>query len=263
MPIRFDILTLFPKMFDSFAAESIIGKAISEKLIDVWATNIRDFASGRHKITDDYSFGGGCGMVMMAEPIARALEHIKQPVAAGEDANCRIILTSPQGRKYSQHDAIRLASYSQLIIICGHYEGVDERVSSIVDEEISIGDFVLTGGEIPAMAIIDSVARMIPGVLGHEESAPSDSFYEGLLDFPHYTRPRVWRGMEVPPVLISGDHAKIKLFRRAQALKRTAQRRPDLMERIAMSDEDKRLLDDIPKPRKRQNRKPVIENKDS
>jgi tRNA (guanine37-N1)-methyltransferase len=232
MPIRFDILTLFPKMFDSFAAESIIGKAISEKLIDVWATNIRDFASGRHKITDDYSFGGGCGMVMMAEPIARALEHVKQPGAPGEDANCRIILTSPQGRKYSQHDAIRLASYSQLIIICGHYEGVDERVSSIVDEEISIGDFVLTG-------------------------------YEGLLDFPHYTRPRVWRGMEVPPVLISGDHAKIKLFRRAQALKRTAQRRPDLMERIAMSDEDKRLLDDIPKPRKRQNRKPVIENKDS
>lgn len=247
--MTFEILTLFPQMFDGFMTESIIGKAVTEGLIKIRATNIRDFASGKHKVTDDYSFGGGCGMVMMAEPIAKALEHLKD---YEEDGNIsRVILTTPQGRKFSQSDAIRLSSYERLIIICGHYEGIDERVSSLIDEELSIGDFVLTGGEVPAMVIIDSVSRMIPGVLGHEESAPSDSFFSGLLDYPHYTRPRVWRGMEVPQVLLSGDHEKIRLYRRKEALKRTASRRPDMISALDLGEEDFRLLNDLPKRKRR------------
>ncbi len=188
-------------------------------------------------------------MVMMAEPIAKAVEYLKG--LETEEGPARVILTTPQGRKFSQSDAIRLSSYSRLIIICGHYEGIDERVTSFIDEELSIGDFVLTGGEIPAMAIIDSVSRMIPGVLGHEESAPSDSFFAGLLDYPHYTRPRVWRGMEVPQVLLSGDHEKIRLYRRKEALKRTSTRRPDLMSALDLGEEDFRLLNDLPKRKKR------------
>lgn len=253
--MTFEVLTLFPQMFEGFKTESIIGRAAAEGLIRIRATNIRDFASGKHKITDDYSFGGGCGMVMMAEPIAKAVEYLKGQET--EEGPARVILTTPQGRKFSQSDAIRLSSYGRLIIICGHYEGIDERVTSLIDEELSIGDFVLTGGEIPAMAIIDSVSRMIPGVLGHEESAPSDSFFAGLLDYPHYTRPRVWRGMEVPQVLLSGDHEKIRLYRRKEALKRTAARRPDLMSALDLGDEDFRLLNDLPKRKKRASKAPT------
>jgi len=250
---RFDILTLFPGMFEGFTTESILGRAQGEGLISIVVTNIRDFASGRHKITDDYSFGGGCGMVMMAEPIMRALESVS--TATKPENKSRIVLMSPQGRGFCQEDAIRLASYDQVIFICGHYEGVDERISSVVDEEISIGDFVLTGGEIAAMAVVDATARMIPGVLGHEDSAGSDSFFEGLLDYPHYTRPRVWRGIPVPEVLLSGDHEAIRLYRRSQALKRTAARRPDLLEGMELTEEDERLLYDLPKKKRRSSRK--------
>ncbi len=258
--IRFDILTLFPGMFDGFKEESILGRAHEEGLISIVVTNIRDFASGRHKVTDDYSFGGGCGMVMMAEPVMRALENVKTSLGPGTRG--RVVLMSPQGKRFCQEDAIRLASYDQVALICGHYEGVDERISSFVDEELSIGDFVLTGGEVAAMAVVDATSRMIPGVLGHEDSAGSDSFFEGLLDYPHFTRPRVWRGLAVPEVLLSGDHEAIRLYRRAQSLKRTAARRPDLLEGLKLSEEDERLLYDLPKKKRRDRRKKSIEKDD-
>lgn len=246
--MRFDILTLFPGMFLGFIGESILGNACQQGLISVQLTNIRDFAAGRHKVTDDYSFGGGCGMVMKAEPIALAIEDA---LTRAECRKTRVILTSPQGRKFTQADAVRLSDYDQLIIVCGHYEGVDERVSSMVDEEISVGDFVLTGGEVPAMAIVDAVSRMIPGVLGHEMSAPSDSFFGGLLDYPHYTRPRVWRGISVPEVLLSGDHERIRVFRRKLALERTRDRRPDLLVAAELDEEDRCLLYGVPKEKNR------------
>lgn len=250
--MRFDILTLFPGMFGGFIGESILGNACQQGLISIQLTNIRDFAAGRHKVTDDYSFGGGCGMVMKAEPIALAIESALSQAGA----NCaRVILTSPQGRRFSQEDAVRFSGYGQLVIVCGHYEGVDERVSSLVDEEISVGDFVLTGGEVPAMAIVDAVSRMIPGVLGHEMSAPSDSFFSGLLDYPHYTRPRIWRGIPVPEVLLSGDHEKIRTFRRRLSLERTRERRPDLFEKADLTEEDRQMLYGIEKPKRKRRSK--------
>lgn len=246
--MRFDILTLFPGMFEGFISESILGNACRQGLISIELTNIRDFAAGKHKVTDDYSFGGGCGMVMKPEPIALAIEHV---ISEASDKAPRVILTSPQGRKFTQEDAVRLSGYGQLVIVCGHYEGVDERVSSLVDEEVSVGDFVLTGGEVPAMAIVDAVSRMIPGVLGHEMSAPSDSFFNGLLDYPHYTRPRVWRGIPVPEVLLSGDHERIRIYRRGLQLERTRDRRPDLFERVELNEEDRQMLYGEPKAKRR------------
>jgi len=255
--VGFEVLTLFPGIFEGFVRESIIGKAAQEGLISINVTNIRDFAEGRHKVTDDYPFGGGCGMVMKAEPIMRALEHISSSFPEGSSS--RVIITSPQGRPFSQEDAKRLASYDRIVVICGHYEGIDERLSGFADEEISIGDFVLTGGEIPAMAIIDSVSRMVPRVLGHEQSAGEDSFYNGLLDYPHYTQPREWRGIPVPEVLLSGDHEKIRTWRRKQALKRTLERRPDLLENVSLSEEDRMLLYDMPIKRARRAKKACTE----
>jgi len=255
--IGFEVLTLFPGMFDGFVKESILGKASQEGLISIRLTNIRDFAEGKHKVTDDYSFGGGCGMVMKAEPIMRALEHVRS--AFPEGSSSRVVITTPQGRPFKQDDAKRLAGYDSIVIICGHYEGIDERLAGFADEEISIGDFVLTGGEVPAMAIIDSVSRMVPGVLGHEQSAGEDSFFNGLLDYPHYTHPRDWRGNPVPEVLLSGDHEKIRIWRRKQALKRTLDRRPDLLEKLDLTEEDRRLLYDIPKKSPRKRRKSSAE----
>ncbi len=256
--MRFDILTLFPGMFEGYISESILGNACRQGLISIQLKNIRDFAAGKHKVTDDYSFGGGCGMVMKAEPIALAIEH-----AASEAAGMarRVIMTSPQGRRFTQDDAVRLSGYDQLVIVCGHYEGVDERVSSLVDEEVSVGDFVLTGGEVPAMAIVDAVSRMIPGVLGHEMSAPSDSFFSGLLDYPHYTRPRLWRGIPVPDVLLSGDHERIRAFRRRLQLERTRDRRPDLFGSVELTEEDRQMLYGTTKARRR--RKPAETDKKS
>lgn len=256
--MRFDILTLFPGMFSGFVGESILGNACEQGLISIQLTNIRDYAAGRHKVTDDYSFGGGCGMVMKAEPIALAIEDA---VEKARSSIRRVILTSPQGRRFSQEDAVRLSGYDQLVIVCGHYEGVDERVSTLVDEEVSVGDFVLTGGEVPAMAIVDAVSRMIPGVLGHEMSAPSDSFFSGLLDHPHYTRPRTWRGISVPEVLLSGDHEKIRIFRRGLSLERTRERRPDLLERAELTDEDRQMLYGTSKTGKKRRRKAEDEAK--
>ena len=221
--MKIDILTLFPSMFDGFINESIIKRAIEKKLAEINIYNIRDYSKDTHKKVDDYGFGGGKGMVLMPQPIFDAVESLKTK-------GSKVILMTPQGIKYSQEKAYQLKEEKHLIIICGHYEGFDERIRSIVDLELSIGDFVLTGGEIPAMAISDSIIRLLDGVI-EKESHLYDSFNDNLLDYPVYTHPSDFRGMKVPDVLLSGHHANIDNWRREQQLKRTKERRPDLLEK--------------------------------
>lgn len=221
--MKIDILTLFPSMFDGFINESIIKRAIEKKLVEVNIHNIRDYSTNPHKKVDDYGFGGGKGMVLMPQPIFDAVEALRTN-------DSKVILMTPQGIKYDQQKAYELTHEKHLIIICGHYEGFDERIRNIVDIEISIGDFVLTGGEIPAMAISDSIIRLINGVI-EEESHVKDSFNDNLLDYPVYTHPVDFRGMKVPDVLLSGHHANIDNWRYEQQLKRTKERRPDLLEK--------------------------------
>jgi tRNA (guanine37-N1)-methyltransferase len=236
----FDILTLFPEMFLSPLEGSIIGKAREAGKITINLFNIRDYAEGKHRVTDDYPFGGGKGMIMKPEPIIRGVEAI-----LADKPKARVILMTPQGTPLRQEMVKRLAQHARLIIICGRYEGVDERVRAVVDEEISIGDYVLTGGELAALVLVDAVARMIPGVLGDEGASEDDSFSQGLLEYPHYTRPREFAGRRVPEVLISGDHQAIEQWRRAEALRRTWERRPDLISRARLSDEDQRILEKL------------------
>ena len=221
--MKIDILTLFPSMFDGFISESIIKRAIEKKLVEINIHNIRDYSTDPHKKVDDYGFGGGKGMVLMPQPIFDAVECLRKE-------NTKVILMTPQGIKYNQEEAYKLTHEKHLIIICGHYEGFDERIRKIVDLEISIGDFVLTGGEIPAMAISDSIIRLLEGVI-EEESHMFDSFNNNLLDYPVYTHPSDFRGMKVPEVLLSGHHANINKWREEQQLKRTKERRPDLLEK--------------------------------
>lgn len=221
--MKIDILTLFPEMFDNFINTSIIKRAIDADKVSINIINIRDFSTNKHNNVDDYAFGGGQGMVLMPEPIFLAVESVIQDDSV-------VILMTPQGEVYKQSKAYDLARKNHLIIICGHYEGYDDRIRTIVDLEISIGDFVLTGGEIPAMVVTDSVVRLIDGVL-KEESHLYESFNNNLLDYPVYTKPQNFRGMEVPPVLLSGHHENIKKWRYEQALKRTQERRPDLLEK--------------------------------
>jgi len=241
--MKFDILTLFPNMFLSPFKESILGKAIQRGLIQIRIINIRDFASGRHKVVDDTPYGGGQGMVMKIEPIAKAVDWIK-----AEDPSVWTIYLTPQGKLFNQDIARDLSLRSHIVLLCGRYEGVDERVREfIVDEEISIGDYVLTGGEFAAMVIIDAVSRLLPGVLGNEISAKDDSFSNPILEYPQYTRPPEFRGYEVPKVLLSGNHSAISLWRRKEALKRTSMRRPDLLAKASLSEEDKKILDEITK----------------
>lgn len=220
-----EVLTLFPRMVAAPLEESILGKAREKGLLRVQVTDIRDFAEGRHRVTDDVPYGGGAGMVMKPEPLVAAIEAAK-----GRDPAARVVLMSPQGRRFDQEKAAELLALGRLILVCGRYEGVDERVMDWIDEELSLGDFVLTGGEFAALAVIDAVARLLPGVLGNAESAASESFTgEGLLEGPQYTRPPEFRGRRVPEVLLSGDHARIAAWRREQALERTRKRRPDLL----------------------------------
>ncbi|MFA6345562.1 MAG: tRNA (guanosine(37)-N1)-methyltransferase TrmD, partial [Syntrophales bacterium] len=220
--IRFDILSVFPGMFASPLAESLIGKARDKGLVDIRFHDIRDYATDRHRMTDDAPYGGGGGMVMKVEPIDRALEAILPDRSEG-----LVILMTPQGEPFSQRRAEELASHPRLVLLCGHYEGVDERVREhLVDRELSIGDYVLTGGELAAMVVVDAVSRLIPGVLGNDASAAEDSFSTGILEYPHYTRPATYRGWPVPEVLLSGNHAEIDAWRRTEALKRTLARRP-------------------------------------
>ena len=221
--MKIDILTLFPSMFDGFISESIIKRAIEKKLVEINIYNIRDYSKDPHKKVDDYGFGGGAGMVLMPQPIFDAVESLKCD-------NTKVILMTPQGIKYDQKCAYNLSKEKHLIIICGHYEGFDERIRSIVDLEISIGDFVLTGGEIPAMAISDSIIRLLDGVIT-DTSLDSESFNDNLLDYPVYTHPVEYKGMKVPDVLLSGHHANIDKWRKEEQIKRTKERRPDLLEK--------------------------------
>lgn len=238
--MQIDILTLFPEMFEGPFSVSIIKRAGEKGLININTINIRDFAHDKHRIVDDYPFGGGAGMVMKPEPIFEAVDFARR----GSAVSPKVILLCPQGQVFNQETAKRLANEKSLIFICGHYEGIDERVrEKLVDEEISIGDFVLTGGELPAMVIIDALIRLIPGVLGEEESFVTDSFYDGLLEYPQYTRPREYAGLAVPDILLSGDHEKIRKWRRAKSLKRTMERRPDLLQGLELNKEDKALLE--------------------
>lgn len=239
--MRFDILTLFPNIFSSPLRESILGRAIEKGVIHIQTINIRDFALDKHQVVDDTPYGGGQGMVMKVEPIARAIEWVKS-----QDASARTIYLTPQGKPFDQDKARQLSSHSRLILLCGRYEGVDERIRELfIDEEISIGDYVLTGGELAAMVLIDAVSRLIPGVLGSDRSAEEDSFYNSLLEYPQYTRPFDFRGSSVPEVLLSGNHSAISLWRRKEALRRTAVRRPDLLSKANLSKEDKKLLKEI------------------
>ncbi|OGP55811.1 MAG: tRNA (guanosine(37)-N1)-methyltransferase TrmD [Deltaproteobacteria bacterium RBG_13_52_11] len=236
----FDILTLFPEMFLSPLEESILGKACEEGLITVNLINIRDYAEGRHRVTDDYPYGGGKGMIMKPEPIIRGIKAIRS-----QHTETRVILMTPQGSPLRQEVAKRLAQLSRICLVCGRYEGVDERVRDFVHEEISIGDYVLTGGEVAALVVIDAIARLIPGVLGDKGSSEEDSFSQGLLEYPQYTRPREFEGRKVPEVLLSGDHQTIEQWRRREALRRTWERRPDLLAKTELSKEDQELFDEL------------------
>jgi tRNA (guanine37-N1)-methyltransferase len=236
--MRFDVLTLFPELFSSFLKETILGRAVKAGLVDIRLVNIRSFARGRHLVTDDRPFGGGEGMVMKPGPISRALESIER----AKDRSLVLLLT-PQGRTFDQPLAWDLSRMEQIILVCGRYEGVDERIrTNLVDMELSIGDYVLSGGEIAAMVVIDAVSRLVPGVLGGEKSTQEDSFEDGLLEYPQYTRPRVFKNKEVPDILLSGDREKIRAWRRTESLKRTLERRPELLMKAKLTEEDKRIL---------------------
>ena len=234
-----DVVTLFPEMFPGPLAGSITGRALSAGLADMRVHDLREWTHDAHRTADDRPFGGGAGMVMTPGPIFEALDD----VVGADDAG--VVLMTPAGAPFDQEIAKDLAARPQMVIICGRYEGVDERVRGRLTHAVSVGDFVLTGGELPAMIIIDAVLRLVPGVLGDEDSAPSDSFYNGLLDCPHYTRPAVFRGMAVPDVLRRGDHGEVRRWRRKEALRRTRALRPDLLTRAQLSDEDKALLREI------------------
>jgi tRNA (guanine37-N1)-methyltransferase len=239
--MRLDILTLFPDLFASFLRESILGRAIKTGLVEVRLISIREFAKGPHRATDDRPYGGGDGMVMKPGPIYRALESIER-----ERDKSFVILLTPQGRRFDQPTAWELSWKEHLILICGRYEGVDERVrAACVDMDLSIGDYVLSGGELAAMVVVDTVSRLVPGVLGGERSNLEDSFEDGLLEYPHYTRPRVFKGQEVPGVLLSGDHEKIRVWRRTESLRRTFEKRPDLLKAAKLTEEDRRILDKL------------------
>jgi tRNA (guanine37-N1)-methyltransferase len=233
--MKIDIVTIFPQMVEAPLAEGIVGRAIARGLLDLRVHDLRDSTTDKHRVVDDVPFGGGPGMVLKPEPLFRAVERIREE--RGQPA--AVILTSPDGRRFSHADAERLARLPHLVVLCGRYEGVDERVrQALATEELSIGDYVLSGGELPALVITDAVARMVPGVVGDEASVAGDTFARGLLDFPQYTRPADFRGMAVPPVLLSGHHAEIEKWRRREALRRTLERRPELLEHAELSPSD-------------------------
>nr|WP_237050654.1 tRNA (guanosine(37)-N1)-methyltransferase TrmD [Luteitalea pratensis] len=232
-------MTIFPAMVRAGLQEGILGRAVGNGLIDLQVHDLRDFTTDRHKVVDDTPFGGGPGMVLKAEPMFRAVEHVRD-TRGTPDA---VLLPSPQGRRFTQAVAGEYSRRAHLVLLCGRYEGVDERVSTaLVTEEVSIGDFVLSGGELPALVIVDAVARLVPGVVGDAESVVRDSFTRGLLDHPHYTRPASLRGLDVPAVLLSGHHGEIDRWRRQQALRRTYERRPDLLADEALTDEERQWL---------------------
>jgi tRNA (guanine37-N1)-methyltransferase len=238
--MRIDIITIFPGMIESVLSFGVIRRAREKSLLDVHVHDLRDYSTDKHRTVDDYIYGGGPGMLLKPEPIFNAVEALRTP-------DCRVILMTPQGGRFSQRDAERLSLQEHLIFICGRYKGVDERVRKIlVDEEISIGDYVLSGGELPALVVIEALVRLIPGAISDYDSAQGDSFgSDMLLDCPHYTRPPSFRGMRVPEILLAGDHRKIAVWRRRYSLKRTLERRPDLLEDALLTDEDLKVLEEL------------------
>ncbi len=240
--MRIDVITIFPGFFSSPLECSMLGRAQQVGALTVQVHDLRNWATDKHRVVDDYPYGGGAGMVMKPEPLTLAVEDLLRE--AGPD--CPVILLTPQGQQFDQAKAEQLAQQAQLILICGHYEGVDERVrQSVVTEELSIGDYILTGGEPAALVVIEAVARLLPGVLGNPASLHNESFASGLLEYPHYTRPVTWRGMSVPEVLLSGHHEKIRRWRYKQALRRTRERRPELLEQLELTEQARELLAEI------------------
>ncbi|GAB4324188.1 MAG: tRNA (guanosine(37)-N1)-methyltransferase TrmD [Candidatus Sumerlaeia bacterium] len=241
--MRIDILTIFPPMIEAVLGQSILKRALEKGLVQINVCDIRRFSTDKHSCVDDYPFGGGAGMVMKPEPLVAAIEDA---AGVGPDRTGFVIYMSPQGKTLTHQIVRELTRREHLVIVCGRYEGVDERVlEGWVDEELSIGDYVVSGGELPAMVLTDAIVRLIPGVLGNEESAKLDSFFHGLLDYPHYTRPREFRGRGVPEVLLSGDHARIQAWRRRKALERTLRRRPDLLKKLDLSREDNDIIAEL------------------
>ncbi|GIP36786.1 tRNA (guanine-N(1)-)-methyltransferase [Paenibacillus sp. J31TS4] len=237
--MKIDVLTLFPEMFEGVFGASILGKARDKGIVSLRTINFREYANNKHNTVDDYPYGGGGGMVLKPEPIFTAVEELTE----GQSTRPRVILMCPQGEPFTQRKAEELAREEHLVFVCGHYEGYDERIREhLVTDELSIGDYVLTGGELPAMVIIDSVSRLLPGVLGNETSAVTDSFSTGLLEYPHYTRPAKFRDWEVPEVLLSGHHGRIEEWRRLQALERTYRRRPELLDDLELTERERKWL---------------------
>lgn len=240
--MHISVITIFPEIFTAYLDESIMKRARDRGLIRMDVHNLRDFSVDKHRTVDDYPYGGGPGMVMKPEPLSKAIEHLKS-----DGVETLTIMLTPQGRLFNQQAAEELSREKRrLLFICGRYEGIDDRVRQLhADEEYSIGDYVLTGGELPALVIIDAAVRLVPGVVGDEESLRDESFTWGILDYPHYTRPPEWRGLRVPEVLLSGDHGRVARWRRREALKRTLMRRPDLLEKAPLTDEDYRVISEI------------------
>jgi tRNA (guanine37-N1)-methyltransferase len=239
--VTFDVVTIFPAMVEAALSAGVVGRAVDRRLLEVVTHDLREFTTDRHRSVDDVPYGGGPGMVMKPEPIFRALDAIE----ARRGAPVTVLLMSPQGTRFTQRDAERIGLQPHVVLLCGRYEGVDERVRSRVDEEVSIGDYVLSGGELPALVVLDAIARFVPGVVGDDQSVAEDSFSRGLLDFPHYTRPAVVGDLRVPDVLLSGNHQEIRRWRKQESVERTLERRPDLLESAVLDDEEREMLNKI------------------
>ncbi len=235
--MRIDLLTLFPEFFASPLSQSMLKRAQDQGALGVRLLNLRDYTEDRHQVADDRPFGGGPGMVMKIEPLVKAIRTVR-----AEDPATRVLLMSPAGEVFSQDQARELAGLSHLLLICGHYEGVDDRIRYYIDGMLSMGDYILTGGEVAALAVVDAVTRLLPGVLGGEGATEEESFEAGLLEYPHYTRPRVFEGREVPQILLEGDHGRVARWRRQEALRRTLDHRPDLLAKVVLSQEDREFL---------------------
>src|ERR1051325_4507951 len=246
--MKFDIVTIFPRMIEAALAEGVVSRGIASGVLDVKVHDLRDHTTDRHRSVDDVPYGGGPGMVMKPEPLVRAVEGVRRDRGTAD----AVILLSPQGERFTQAEAVRLSKLSHIVLLCGRYEGMDERVPQLVGaREISLGDFVVSGGELPAMIVVDAISRLVPGVVGDEQSVAEDSFARGLLDYPHYTRPAEFAGLKVPEGLLSGHHADVRRWRRKTALARTLERRPDLIERATLDDEDRELLAEIVKEKRK------------
>ena len=245
--MKITVMTLFPEMIDAVINCSILGRARQKGLIEIEAVNIRDFANNKHLQVDDYPYGGGAGMLIMADPVCRCYDHIKEHAKAEPS---RVIYMTPQGKPWKQSMAESFAQEEHVVLLCGHYEGIDQRaIDAIVTDEVSIGDYVLTGGELAALVVADSISRLVPGVLGKEESFQDESFSEGLLEYPQYTRPAVYNGQAVPDVLLSGNHQKIAAYRREQSIINTFNKRPDLLKQAPLTDKEKQFIHDYAKNR--------------